>query len=501
MKIAPTPRPPPRDTHPAPEPDLGPRCLPMPPLALPPAAALRQCPAAMAPRTAVLGPRVTADDGTPKAPVQRVHVHMCGSGVSAHDPSNGRKFGDAFMKHVPGVAQSKNHMVGGPGHWPGETSTEKVFGKGLVQSDRGQDARILQAVNHIGAAWLQGAREIVLTGFSRGGANAIEVARFIEMFGLLDGKNRSIEGTQGAAIKYLGLLDPVPVESLGYGVSKGGTARRLTEIKTTEAGTPAAAGHPRLRLKSKAVWYRHYEVPRNVQFVKSILAHAESRGVFDAYRVQVADPVATQVEGDVIPFAVHSQVGGTSREGTESIQAILAFDAILQGAKEAGVDFGELDNLSASERRAHVVQLFKTPRMSESSTTKLLIKMRPLMRSFHSCELGQIAHDFISQLASQSNVEVLAPVFKQFHLPPPYVTDPLRIPPHAYFAAIAGPERPARPVRLPRTGAIAPGAMLFPQILLLMAFVASVTRALRGRPARTPPTRVASPRPSTDTPS
>jgi hypothetical protein len=435
----------------------------------------------MAPRAAVLGPRVTAGNGTPKAAVQRVHVHMCGSGVSVHDTSNGRKFGDAFMKHIPGVAPSRTHLVGGPGHWPGRTSTEKVLGKGLVQSDRGQDARILQAINHIGAAWLQGAREIVLTGFSRGGANAIEVARFIEMFGLLDGRNRSIEGTKGAAIKYLGLLDPVPVESLCYRVSTGGTARRLTDIKTTEAGTPATAGHHRLRLKSRAVWYKHYDVPGNVRFVKSILAHAENRGVFDAYRVQVADTAATQVEGDVIPFAVHSQVGGTSREGTQSIQALLAFDALLQGAKEAGVDFGELQNLSPNERRAHVAQLFKTPRKSEGRTTRLLIKMRPLMRSFSSGELGQIAHEFISQLASQSNVEVLAPVFKQFHLPPPYVTDPLRILPHAYFAAIAGPEQPASHVRLPRTGAIAPGAMLFPQLLLLMAFVASITRALRGR--------------------
>ena len=222
---------------------------------------------------------------------------------------------------------------------------------------------------------------------------------------------------------------------------------------------------------------------------------AESRGVFDAYRVRAADPAATQVAGDVIPFAVHSQVGGTSREGTESIQAILAFDAILQGAKEAGVDFGELENLSGSERSAHVAQLFNTPRAAESRSTHLLIKLRPLMRSFNSSELGRIAQDFISQLASQPNVEVLAPVFRQFQLRPPYVTAPLRMPPQAYFAAIAGPGRPAPHPCLPRSGAAAPGAMLFPQLLLLMAFVASITRALRGRPG------AGSPRPSTGTPS
>lgn len=388
------------------------------------------------------------------------------------------------MKSIPSVAGSQNHMVGGPGYWPGGTSTEKVLGKGLVQSYGGQDARILQAVNHIGAAWLQGAREIVLTGFSRGGANAIEVARFIEMFGLLDGKNGSIEGTRGAAIKYLGLLDPVPVESLGYGVSKGGTARRLTEVKAKES-SPAGddgAARPRLRMKSRAVWYKDYDVPGNVRFVKSILAHAENRGVFDAYRVQAADPAATRVAGDVIPFAVHSQVGGTSREGTESIQAILAFDALLQGAKEAGVDLGSVETLSESERRSHVARLFNTPRMAEGSSTRWLIKMRPLMRSFSSGELGEIAHDFISQLASQPNVEVLAPVFRQFQLQPPYVTGPLRTPPHAYFAAIAGPQRPASESRLPRTGAVATGAVLLPQILLLVAVVASMARAMRGRP-------------------
>lgn len=404
---------------------------------------------------------------------------MCGSGVAAHDASNGRKFGDAFMKKVSGVARSKNYLVGGPGHWPGETSTEKVFGRGLMQSYGGQDARILQAVSHIGAAWLKGFREIVLTGFSRGGANAIEVARFIEIFGLLDANNRSIEGTRGAAIQYLGLLEPVPVESVGHGVSRGGTARRLTDITATE---DAAPGHPRIRIKSEAVWYKNYDVPGNVRFVKSILAHAESRGVFDAYRVRAADPAATRVAGDVIPFAVHSQVGGTSSEGTAGIQAMLAFDALVQGAKEAGVDFGGLATLSESERRAHVAQLFKTPRAAEGSATKLLIKMRPLMRSFKSSELGRIAHGFISQLASQPDVEVLAPVFKQFHLAPPYVTDPLRIPPHAYFAAIAGPQGPAPGVRLPRSGAAAAGPQLFPHMLLLMAFIASVTRALRGRP-------------------
>lgn len=467
MKIAPTPRPQPREIPPTPEPDFGLRRLAAPPLAPPLAAAPRQCPATLGPRAAVPGPGV---------PVHRVHVHMCGSGVSAQRASNGRKFGDAFMQNTPGGARSENHMVGGPGHWPGDAATEKVFGKGLVQSYQGQDARILQAINHIGAAWLHGAREIVLTGFSRGGANAIEVARFIEMFGLLDGKNRSIEGTRGAAIKYLGLLDPVPVESLGYGVSKGGTARRLTDIQA------AGAGKPRLRMQSQALWYRDYEVPGNVQFVKSVLAHAESRGIFDAYRVRAANPAATRVEGDVIPFAVHSQVGGTTRQGTESIHAILAFDALLQGAKDAGVDFGSLENLSGSERRARVAQLFKTPRLAEGRATRFLIQLRPLMRSFNASELGQVAHEFIRQLASQPHAEVLAPVFQQFQLRPPYVTDPLRMRPDAYFAAIAGPGRPVPHGRLPRSGAAAPAAMLLPQVLLLMAFVASLIRTLGGQP-------------------
>jgi len=482
MKIAPSLRPPPCDIPPAQEPDPGPRCHPLLPPAPPLAAALRPCPAAMAPRAAVPGQRAAGREGTSEAAVQRVHVHLCGSGVSAHRASNGRKFSDAFMRNTPGVVGSKSHLVGGPGHWPGGTSMEKAFGKGLVQSYQGQDARILQAISHIGEAWLQGAREIVLTGFSRGAANAIEVARFIEMFGLLDGRNRSIEGTRGATVQYLGLLDPVPVESLGHVVSRRGTARRLTNIQAAEDGAPAGAGRRRVRMKSEAVWYENYDVPGNVRCVKSILAHAENKGFFDAYRVRAADPAATRVEGDVIPFAVHSQVGGTSREGTESIQAILAFDAILQGAKEAGVDFGGLENLSESERRDHVAQLFRTPRRAEGSIAKLLIKMRPLMRSFSSGELGRIAHDFISQLALQPNVEVLAPVFKQFQLPPPYVTDPLRVPPHAYFAAIARPEGVPPNVRLPRSGAVATGPMLFPQILLLVAFIASITRAMRGRP-------------------
>lgn len=426
-------------------------------------------------------------------PVQRIHVHMSGSGVEAGEESLGEKFGAAYESNTPDGSKRASHTVSGPGRGPeSEHPAEKRFGEGTTQSYQGQDARILNAVRRIGVAWLEGDREIMLTGFSRGGANAIEVARFINLYGLLDSRNELIEGTAGAKIKYLGLLDPVPVESLPMRETVGGTARKLTGVQPAPSHPLEESIDPQTRLtkttppdprrievQSESVWYEDLGVPANVQFVKSILAHAENRASFDAYRVQAENPDATHVESDVIPFAVHSQVGGTFYGGTESPAALLAFDALLSGAKDAGVDFGELPSLSARERRDYVARTFKEPRAAEDSTTTLMIRMRPKMRSFKSRELGPVAEEFLEQLASQPNVESLAPVFQQFHLPPPYVTEPLAIPPYEYFGAITGPQAGESGARLPRSGGALAAGALMPQLLLLIVLVYLLVKFFR----------------------
>ena len=412
-------------------------------------------------------------NGQRDRPVQRIHVHMSGSGVDKGDESLGNKFGQAYAKGDGSGKMRATHTVSGPGtDDEGAHLEEQWAGRGTTQSSWGQDARILNAVRRIGQAWLEGDREILLTGFSRGGGNAIEVARFIQLHGLLDAHDAVIKGTTGARIAHLGLLDPVPSESPISGEIIGGTARSLTGVRTrnsisdvmeesidpsTRMTRTTPPGRHRTEMSATSKWYADLKVPDNVARVTSVLAHGENRGAFEAYRVQLEDDRATARDGDVIPFAVHSQVGGTFYGGTEGTGALLAFDTLLNGAKRAGVDFPGLSSLSEEERATYVERLWREPRAEEDFTTRSMTWMRPNLRRFSADETGPVAHEFLRGLAGQSNLEEVSPLFTQFGLEAPMQTN-MQALPDEYLRALTGPRPRTEETqsRLPRTG----GALL-----------------------------------------
>lgn len=420
-------------------------------------------------------------------PVQRIHVHMSGSGVDKGDESLGNKFGNAYAKGSKPGKGRETHTVSGPGtDVEGAHLEEQWAGSGTTQSSWGQDARILNAVRRIGQAWQAGDREILLTGFSRGGGNAIEVARFIQLHGLLDAHNQVIKGTTGAPIAYLGLLDPVPSESPLSGEFIGGTARTLTGVRTRDSVSDAleesidsrtrttrtTQPEPRrLEMQASSKWYEDLKVPANVRHVTSVLAQGENRGAFEPYRVQLENDKATARDGDVIPFAVHSQVGGTFYPGTEGTGALLAFDTLLNGAKKAGVDFPGLSGLSEQERRDYVERLWREPRAEEDFTTRAMSWWRPNLRRFSADETGPVAQEFLRGLAERSNLEEVSPLFTQFGLEAPMQTN-MQALPDRYLGALTGPQpRTAETQsRLPRTG----GALLLGTVFADSLAIAAV---------------------------
>lgn len=422
----------------------------------------------------VLGERPSLGmTGRGDSPVQRIHVHMSGSGVEAGEEANGKKFGELYASSSENPRRT--HIVSGPGRGVEGTHLDELYlGAGTNQAYRGQDERILNAIRQIGAAWLEGDHEIVLTGFSRGGANAIEVARFIDIYGLINSRNQPIEGTRGARVKFLGLLDPVPVESLMYRSFSHGTARRLTGVSLSRSFEPSIDSSTGITkttlpkpdevfLDSEVVAYEDLDIPSNVQYVQSVLAHGETRGSFESYRVKVADPDTTRVGRDVIPFAVHSQVGGTFYGGVEGKGALLAFDALLRGAQEAGVDFGELTLMNQEDRADYVESLFSEPRAAEDFATRLLVDIKPVMRYFDRGEVGHIGEEFLGQLESRRSDQLFDPVFRQFGDQGDFATGPVSSP-RMYLDDLTGSRSGGYH---PRSGS---AGDFFPTFLLLMFF-------------------------------
>ena len=372
---------------------------------------------------------------TPTIPlIQRVHVHLSGTGVKASDQSLGKKFDEKYKERLTAKknrSRRKSKVFDGPTELYGAWQT---FSK--------MQERVLNAVKFIGEAWINNDHEILITGFSRGAGNAIEVARFINIYGLLNNKMELIPSTKGAKIKYLGLLDPVPA------TPNPGKATMLTVVDTVSTHKekddfkdPSKTEESYQRLEGKVVPYEELEIPSNVMYVKSILAHAEARGMFEAYRIKTESKRDTKAATDVIPFSLHSQVGGTWFGFTGSPAAQLALDALISGALEAGVKFRNAKKFSPQKREELVKSLFSTKRPEEGWLIRLMIRLNPNLRHFKSSEVGEIGKIFLDKLENMRLEDKVKyfPILSQFELkrknlnPPELLIDNSQKKPDEYF--------------------------------------------------------------------
>ncbi|MBA3846222.1 MAG: DUF2235 domain-containing protein [Planctomycetes bacterium] len=180
------------------------------------------------------------------------------------------------------------------------------------------DAIIERAIEDLRENWQPGMR-IHVFGFSRGGAEAIELARRLEKHGI------KIEGhpeNQKPEIAMLGLFDPV------YSVGQPGQDSTFT--KSTPEGR---AGN-----------FVSVDLPTNVRHVRALYAQHEERSWFPATQLIVDSAAKTTVDLGVIP-GVHSD-GGGHKENNQHI-AMLARHWIAAGYKSD--PFADAFDLSSAE--------------------------------------------------------------------------------------------------------------------------------------------------------
>jgi len=145
------------------------------------------------------------------------------------------------------------------------------------------DAIIDRAIEDLRKNWQPGMRVHVF-GFSRGGAQAIELARRLEAKGI---EIAAAPGEHKPEIAMLGLFDPV------YSVAQPGQDSQL--ISSTSEGR---AGN-----------FVSVDLPSNVRHVRALYAQHEERSWFPATRL-VVDPDANTIADFALIPGVHSDGGG-----------------------------------------------------------------------------------------------------------------------------------------------------------------------------------------------